>query len=175
VRTKSSFDDARPSPKKRRLSTTEALPIITFVTGNFKKLLEVKQILGIGDETNGNALPFAMEHHKLDLPELQGEPVEIAVEKCKLAAAQVGGAVITEDTSLCFNALQGLPGPYIKWFLDKNGHEGLNKMLDGFSDRSAYAQTIVCFCAGPDKEPAVFDGRTNGKIVRPRGPTNFGW
>jgi Ham1 family len=47
------------------------------------------------------------------VPELQGEPDEIATEKCKLAAAQVGGPVIVEDTSLCFNALGGLPGPYM--------------------------------------------------------------
>ena len=174
VRLKSSVEEVSPTPKKRRLST-QGLPIITFVTGNIKKLIEVKQILGIDVEAHGEALPFAMEHHKVDLPELQGDPVDIAVQKCQLAANKVGGAVITEDTSLCFNALKGLPGPYIKWFLDKNGHEGLNKMLDGFEDRSAYAQTIVCFCAGPDKEPAVFDGRTNGKIVRPRGPLNFGW
>jgi inosine/xanthosine triphosphate pyrophosphatase family protein len=23
---------------------------------------------------------------------------------------------VVEDTSLCFNALNGLPGPYIKWW-----------------------------------------------------------
>jgi inosine triphosphate pyrophosphatase len=34
-----------------------------------------------------------------------------------------------EDTSLCFNALGGLPGVYIKWFLAKLGHDGLNRML----------------------------------------------
>ena len=34
-----------------------------------------------------------------------------------------------EDTSLCFNALGGLPGIYIKWFLQKLGHDGLNRML----------------------------------------------
>jgi len=34
-----------------------------------------------------------------------------------------------EDTSLCFNALGGLPGVYIKWFLEKLGHDGLNRML----------------------------------------------
>jgi inosine triphosphate pyrophosphatase len=49
-----------------------------------------------------------------DLPELQGEPVDVSIEKCKLAASQVGGPVIVEDTSLCFNALGGLPGVYIK-------------------------------------------------------------
>ena len=40
-------------------------------------------------------------------PELQGEPDEISKEKCRLAAERVGGPVITEDTSLCFNALNG--------------------------------------------------------------------
>jgi inosine triphosphate pyrophosphatase len=44
-------------------------------------------------------------------PELQGEPEEIAREKCRLAAAQIAGPVMVEDTSLCFNALHGLPGP----------------------------------------------------------------
>ena len=59
-------------------------------------------------------LPFTLVNQKVDLPELQGEPDEISREKCRLAAEQVGGAVIVEDTSLCFNALNGLPGPYIK-------------------------------------------------------------
>jgi inosine triphosphate pyrophosphatase len=35
-------------------------------------------------------------------------------EKAKLAAEEVGGPIMCEDTSLCFNALGGLPGPYIK-------------------------------------------------------------
>lgn len=55
---------------------------------------------------------------------------------------------------------QGLPGPYIKWFLDKLGHDGLNAMLEGFSDRSAYAQCIFAFSMGPGHEPIVFVGRT---------------
>ena len=80
-----------------------------------------------------------------------------------------------EDTSLCYNALKGLPGPYCKWFLDKLGHEGLNKMLAGYEDKSAYAQCIFAYCDGPDAEPIVFVGRTEGKIVPARGPTDFGW
>ena len=43
---------------------------------------------------------------------------------------------MVEDTSLCFNAYQGLPGPYIKWFLQKLGHDGLNRMLAGFEDKA---------------------------------------
>lgn len=30
--------------------------------------------------------------------------------------------------------------PYIKWFLEKMGHDGLNQMLAGFEDKSAWAQ-----------------------------------
>ena len=37
--------------------------------------------------------------------------------------------VLTEDTALCFNALDGLPGVYIKWFLDKLQPTGLHQML----------------------------------------------
>ncbi len=61
----------------------------------------------------------------IDLPEYQGTPEEVAREKCKLAAKHVKGPVIVEDTSLCFNALGGMPGPYIKWFLKEIGPTGL--------------------------------------------------
>lgn len=33
--------------------------------------------------------------------------------------------MITEDTALCFTAMNGLPGPYIKFFLRELGHEGM--------------------------------------------------
>lgn len=62
----------------------------------------------------GDDFPFTLVSQKIDLPELQGEPEEVAKEKCKLAADIVKGPVMVEDTSLCFNALGGLPGVYIK-------------------------------------------------------------
>jgi len=40
----------------------------------------------------------------------QGEAEEISKEKCRIAAKTIKGAVMVEDTSLCFNALKGLPG-----------------------------------------------------------------
>ena len=109
------------------------------------------------------------------VPEYQGTPEEISLEKAKLAAQQIKGPVLIEDTSLCFNALHGLPGPYIKWFLDKLGHDGLNKMLVGFNDKTAYAQCVFAFCAGPNMEPVIFDGRCSGRIVAARGAATFGW
>eukprot|EP00466_Bigelowiella_natans_P015512 jgi/Bigna1/147625/aug1.248_g22333 len=134
---------------------------LTFVTGNKHKLAEVQAILkGVVDCTN----------KKLDLPEMQGEPVEVSQEKCKLAVEEIKGPTIVEDTSLCFNALGGLPGVYIKWFLKKLGHDGLNKMLSAYEDKC-----IFCYCEGPGKEIVEFVGRCPGKIVPARGPTDFGW
>jgi len=47
-----------------------------------------------------------------------------------------------------------------KWFLDKLGHEGLNKMLVGFDDKTAYAQCIFAYMEHEKDEPKVFVGRT---------------
>ena len=38
-----------------------------------------------------------------------------------------------------------------------------------------YAQCIFAYAAGPREEPQLFVGRTEGRIVNPRGPTDFGW
>ncbi|PUZ38807.1 hypothetical protein GQ55_9G225400 [Panicum hallii var. hallii] len=139
---------------------------VTFVTGNAKKLEEVRAILG-------SSIPF--QSLKLDLPELQGEPEDISKEKARMAASQVNGPVLVEDTCLCFNALKGLPGPYIKWFLEKIGHEGLNNLLKAYEDKSAFAMCIFSLALGPGEEPITFVGKTVGKIVPARGPSDFGW
>jgi inosine triphosphate pyrophosphatase len=64
-----------------------------------------------------------------------------------------------------------------KWFLESCGHVGLNKMLDGFDDRTAYAQCIFAFTTSPDVEPIIFEGRTHGSVVTARAGTGplFGW
>jgi len=83
--------------------------------------------------------------------------------------------VLTEDTSLCFNALNGLPGPYIRWFVEQLGNDGLYKLLAGHTDHSAYCQCVLAFSAGPGCEPLLFTGRTPGTIVEPQGSGGFGW
>lgn len=142
---------------------------ITFVTGNSKKLEEVIAILG-------NAFPHKLISQDLDLPELQGDIDEVSIKKCEEAAQQIKGPVLVEDTALCFNALKGLPGPYIKWFLKKLEPEGLHKLLTGFEDKSAVAVCTFAYHPGDVKDSVIlFQGRTEGEIVAPRGPRDFGW
>lgn len=117
-----------------------------------------------------------MVAQKIDLPEYQGEPDEISIQKCQEAARQVQGPVLVEDTCLCYNALGGLPGPYIKWFLEKLKPEGLHQLLAGFEDKSAYALCTFALSTGDPSQPVrLFRGRTSGQIVAPRGCRDFGW
>ena len=53
-----------------------------------------------------NNIPPSLEltDLKIDLPEIQGDPEDIAIEKCKIAATIVGGVVLTED-NLILNQL----------------------------------------------------------------------
>ncbi|XP_022654752.1 inosine triphosphate pyrophosphatase-like [Varroa jacobsoni] len=150
------------------LNTNMAAKKITFVTGNKNKLQEVIKILGV--------LPgYELTSTKVDLPEYQGEIDHISREKCRAAAKHVHGPVIVEDTSLCFNALGGLPGPYIKWFLEKLMPEGLYKLLAGFEDKTAQAVCTLAYCESPNAEIHLFHGITDGEIVPPRGSRDFGW
>ncbi|KAJ3511166.1 hypothetical protein NLJ89_g4257 [Agrocybe chaxingu] len=160
---------------------------LVFVTGNANKLKEVKEILSQG----GN--PIEIESQNLDIPEIQGTTVEVARAKCQRAAELVGGPCITEDTALCYVALNGLPGPYIKHFMAEIGHEGLNNLLVGFPTKVAEAVCTFAYSAGPGAllavtgtkrrdaeesagtEPIIFEGRTEGTIVPARGPKVFGW
>ncbi|WVF71513.1 inosine triphosphate pyrophosphatase [Kwoniella sp. CBS 6097] len=140
-----------------------------FVTGNANKLKEVKAILAAG--TSG----VEVTSQAVDVPEVQGTTQEVAIAKVKVAAEKLGTACVTEDTALCFEALGGLPGPYIKDFLGTLGHEGLNTLLTGFPTTRATALCTFAYSPGPGQEPILFEGRTEGNIVPAKGPTNFGW
>jgi len=142
---------------------------ITFVTGNAKKLEEFIAILG-------NNFPHKVVSKNVDLPEYQGSPEEVVKEKCAEAARHIKGPVIVEDTCLCFNALGGLPGPYIKWFLKELGPDGLPRLIADWEDKSAAALCMFGYSEGEGKEVKVFEGRTPGVIVNPpRGRRDFGW
>ncbi|KKA25251.1 Inosine triphosphate pyrophosphatase [Rasamsonia emersonii CBS 393.64] len=141
------------------------LSTITFITSNRNKIAEVTQILGDA---------IKVEIRALDLPEIQGTTEEIAREKCRRAAIAVNGPVLVEDSSLEFHALNGLPGPYIKWFYSALGNDGLNNLLAAYDDKSATAVCTFAFSRGPGVETLLFQGRNTGRIVPKRGSNGFG-
>ncbi|KAI9683123.1 MAG: nucleoside triphosphate pyrophosphohydrolase ham1 [Trizodia sp. TS-e1964] len=139
---------------------------LNFITSNANKLREVQAILGTA---------ATLQSQSLDIPEIQGSIAEVSADKCQRAAEAVQGPVLVEDTALCFTALNGLPGPFIKWFMQDIGHAGLNHLLAAYADKSAEAVCTFAYSAGPGHKPLLFQGITRGTIVPPRGPTDFGW
>ena len=139
---------------------------ITFVTGNRNKLKEAELILGV-----------KLVSKTLDIPEIQFlSSHDVCVYKSKEAARQLNGPVIVDDTALHFNALNGLPGAYIRAFTDALTPANIAKLLHGFDDKSARVVCSIGYCAGPDAEPVVFDGECPGTIVsEPRGGHGFGF
>ncbi|KAJ3549676.1 hypothetical protein NM208_g379 [Fusarium decemcellulare] len=140
---------------------------VHLITSNANKLADIKSILAPAG--------ISVRNQAIDLPEIQGSIEDISIAKCRRAAEIIGGPVIIDDTALCFNALNGLPGPYIKSFLEALGPEKLHLLLEGFSDKSAQAVATIGYSEGPGYEPILFQGRISGRIVSARGLLKYGW
>jgi non-canonical purine NTP pyrophosphatase (RdgB/HAM1 family) len=120
-------------------------------------------------------LDFPVTHQKIDLHEIQSLDLkEIVLQKAKDAYKQVQAPVLVEDTSLIFHDLGLLPGTLIKWFLQELKNDGLCKLLDAYTNRSATAQVMFALYDGETAH--FFEGGAKGTIAdSPRGETGFGW
>ncbi len=82
--------------------------------------------------------------------------------------------VLVEDVSLVFCALNELPGPYIKWFVENAGDDACCRLLDGFDDRSAIIRCTFGYYDGNTTK--FFDSELNGSIAKkPQGHNGFGF
>ncbi len=136
---------------------------LNFITGNENKFREAQMF--IPDLTM----------LKIDLTEIQSlDPKVIIAAKLTEAYAHNTGELIVEDTSLHLDALNGLPGPLIKWFLETVGNEGLAKIALRDGRVAAVARTVIGY-AKSETEHYFFEGMLKGTIVEPRGKSEFGW
>ncbi len=137
---------------------------LLFVSSNAGKVREVEAFLGA-----------PVERLDLDLPEIQALDVaEVARHKALAAFARAGRSVVVEDTGLYVDALHGLPGALVRWFLGTIGAGGVCGLIPPGADRAARARTAVAYCDGGEVE--LFLGETRGVIVAaPAGQLGFGW
>lgn len=136
-----------------------------FITGNLNKVDYMTRVIGI-----------ELSHQNIELDEIQSvNPIDVIEHKVKQAYELIKKPVLVEDTSLSFNALGGLPGPFVKFFVDaENGLENMCRMLHGFEDRSAYGSVVYGYYDGV--EAKYFSGKLDGKIAEsPRGEGGYGW
>ncbi|HEY0555597.1 MAG TPA: non-canonical purine NTP pyrophosphatase [Thermoanaerobaculia bacterium] len=134
------------------------------VTGNPGKIAEARLALGA-----------ELEAVEVDLPEIQSlDYLEVLRAKADEAWRRVGRPLVVEEAGLDLAALNGFPGPLVKWMLAAVGAEGLARTALSLGDARAAARCFLLYKDG-DRE-IVAEGRTEGTLVLPgRGTHGFGW
>jgi len=134
------------------------------VTGNLGKIAEARLALGSDLET-------VLAH----LPEIQSlDYLEVVRAKADEAWRQVGRPLIVEEAGLDLAALNGFPGPLVKWMLKAVGAEGLARTAASLGDVRATARCFLFYKDG--NQEVVAEGRTEGTLIVPgRGTHGFGW
>lgn len=116
-----------------------------------------------------------IDHITIDLPEHRSDDVgEIARKKARYAYLQLKVPVIVDDTGLFIHALQGFPGPYAAYVQHTLGNQGILKLMEGVTNRSARFITAISYADRSGVK--VFSGTLDGKIPSaPRGFNGFGY
>lgn len=137
---------------------------IFLVTGNPNKLKEWQQIL---------PSDITIDTADVDLTEIQSDdPEEIITDKARRAYEVIGKPVVVEDVEAGLEKLNGLPGPFVKFFLKKLGNDALYQLAGQEGERAA----ISCSIAYYDGEKMLtVRGDVPGTIVAPRGNEGFGF
>ena len=137
--------------------------MIYFITGNKGKLTEAKEIIP------------ELEGLDVDLPEIQEIDARKVIEAKLLEARKHhSGEFVVEDTSLYFDAIPGLPGPLIKWFLKTINNQGMADLVGKYDKDTGRAVNMLGHIDLNDKI-TYFEGSIDGRIVQPRGDNGFGW
>ncbi len=137
---------------------------MTLVTGNKHKLEEWRHLLPKN---------ISLEFVDIALDEIQSmDLAEIVTDKAKRAYAKLGKPVVVEDIATAIDSMNGLPGPFIKFFVKQMGNDCLVR-LAGKENSPA---TVTCTVAYYDGVSVVVaTGEVKGTVVTPRGKNGFGF
>lgn len=133
------------------------------VTTNKNKLSEINQILKSNHKLS-----------KIEIPEIQSLDLdEVITEKAKAAYEKIRKPVLVEDISLEIPSLKGLPGPFVKFFLQSLGTEGTVKLIGKKSTKTKVTAALALYNGSILK---VFKGIVWGTLSKKnRGEAGFGF
>lgn len=137
---------------------------ILIITGNQEKADEISAITGL-----------TIEAKNLELSEIQSLSVEEVAKKKAVAAYKiVRQPVLVDDTGMSIEALNGLPGAFVSWFLDSLGSQGVLNLIKNQENRKASVSTCIAYADVNGAQ--TFVGTVNGTIpTELRGDKGFGY
>lgn len=134
-----------------------------FITGNLHKAEQFERLLGV-----------PIQHRNIDLDEIQSKyPEEVIEHKVRQAYEVAQLPVFVDDFSFWFDELDGLPGPFIKYFIQGDGAlEKLCRLADGLESRRVTARAYFGYYDGTDL--TIIFGEIKGAIAQhPRGDADY--
>ncbi len=135
---------------------------IYLVTGNVKKFEVAKYSLEKYD--------IDVEQLDIETPEIQSTSTEeVAKYSVKFATNMAGKPVLKGDVGFCIEALNGFPGPFVKYVNNWLTADKLVSMYINESNRKAKFIDALGYCE-PGKEPVCFVTNSYGTLTdSPRG------
>jgi XTP/dITP diphosphohydrolase len=170
--------------------TAVAADTVVLATRNAAKLRELARILGAEDSASrdgGEQIRLAGLDEfpgAPDVPETGATFEENALLKARAIADYTGLPAVADDSGLCVDALNGMPGVLSARWAGRHGDDKANLELvlaqvADVPDTRLGAQ-FVCAAAlvvpGPNAREWVVTGQVEGRLVRaPRGSGGFGY
>lgn len=136
---------------------------LVVITSNENKLSEINQILGTKHKVS-----------TLDVPEIQSLDLdEVITAKAKAAYEKIRKPVLVTDVSLEIEALGGLPGPFVKYFIQTLGAEKTVSLIKGKNTKTKVTDAIAIY---DGKNLKIFKGTIYGHLVaKSQGKHGFGF
>lgn len=150
--------------------------IVIVATRNKGKLKEFRAMLEpIGFEVKGiddidASLPDVVE----DADTFEGN----ALKKARAYSQVLGAAVISDDSGLCVDALDGAPGVYSARYAGEGAGDeaNLQKVLDDLNGESSAARYVCVLVFVDGEQEIVVRGECEGEIIQDRrGDGGFGY
>jgi len=145
-------------------------------TGNSHKTGEIRAMLGAGYDISD-----LKSHPELPSVEESGTTfLENATLKAVEISKRVPGLVLSDDSGLEVDALDGAPGVYSSRYAGEDGNDSANNTkllheLDGVGDRTARFRCVMVL-AENGKVLVSFDGAVEGHIIHQlHGQGGFGY
>jgi XTP/dITP diphosphohydrolase len=154
---------------------------IHLASRNAKKLAEMERILAVhlpGVRVLGLDDVTAYDEPVEDEPTFTGN----ALIKARAGVAATGLPTLADDSGLCVDALNGMPGVLsARWSGppksdDRNNQLLLAQLADVPDERRGAHFTCAVACVHPDGRELVGEGRMQGRVIRElRGSGGFGY
>src|SRR5215470_14578501 len=158
-----------------------ARPRLVLATLNPHKLIELTRILA-ADHVDVDLVGLTEFPGAPDVAETGATFAENALLKARAVAAFTGLAAVADDSGLCCDALNGMPGVLSARWSGRHGDDMANvrlllaQLADVPDQRRGAHFTCAAALALPSGQERVSEGTLHGRLIRePRGANGFGY